>query len=143
MLLPHGYSGPVFGETRARCCRGDLRPASPPRTTSTTVGTDADRVPRTGIHGKRPKRLPGSPQLEKLTPGECLDQLLTDVLVWKPRAVPELTPRQAKIARKMYEETGPDGRRVHTVEQIAAEFGVTRPTIYRHLTGLPAATPTP
>ncbi|MFI9584036.1 helix-turn-helix domain-containing protein [Streptomyces sp. NPDC052236] len=56
---------------------------------------------------------------------------------------PKLTPRQAKIARKMYEETGPDGRRVHTVEQIAAEFGVTRPTIYRHLAGLPAAAPTP
>jgi DNA invertase Pin-like site-specific DNA recombinase len=55
---------------------------------------------------------------------------------------PKLTPRQAKIAREMYEETGPDGRRVHTVEQIAAEFGVTRPTIYRHLAGLPAATPT-
>ncbi|MGX6605343.1 ArsR family transcriptional regulator [Micromonosporaceae bacterium Da 78-11] len=37
----------------------------------------------------------------------------------------------------MYEETGLDGRRVHTVAQIAAEFGVTRPTIYRHLAGLP------
>ncbi|MEV0397701.1 hypothetical protein [Polymorphospora rubra] len=33
----------------------------------------------------------------------------------------------------MYEETGPDGRRMNTVEQIAAEFGVARPTIYRHL----------
>ncbi|MBO3744022.1 recombinase family protein [Actinoplanes flavus] len=41
---------------------------------------------------------------------------------------PKLIPRQAKIAQQMYEETGPDGRRVHTVEQIAAEFGVTRPT---------------
>jgi Helix-turn-helix domain of resolvase len=29
--------------------------------------------------------------------------------------------------------TGIDGRRVHTVQQIAEEFGVTRPTIYRHL----------
>ncbi|MFF3671004.1 ArsR family transcriptional regulator [Microtetraspora malaysiensis] len=37
-----------------------------------------------------------------------------------------------------YEETGPDGRRLHTVEQIATEFGVTRPTIYRHLAELPA-----
>jgi DNA invertase Pin-like site-specific DNA recombinase len=46
---------------------------------------------------------------------------------------PKLTPRQARIARQMYEETGPDGRRLHTVAQIAAEFGVTRPTIYRHL----------
>ncbi|MFF5225734.1 ArsR family transcriptional regulator [Dactylosporangium sp. NPDC000521] len=29
-----------------------------------------------------------------------------------------------------------DGRRLNTVEQIAAEFGVTRPTIYRHLAKL-------
>jgi hypothetical protein len=35
-----------------------------------------------------------------------------------------------------------DGRRVHTVAQIAAEFGVTRPTIYQHLASLPAETPT-
>ena len=40
---------------------------------------------------------------------------------------PKLTPRQARIARDMYEEAGPDGRRVHTVAQIAAEFGVTAP----------------
>jgi DNA invertase Pin-like site-specific DNA recombinase len=46
---------------------------------------------------------------------------------------PKLTPRQARIAQAMYEETGPDGRRAHTVQQIADEFGVTRPTIYRHL----------
>ena len=46
---------------------------------------------------------------------------------------PKLTPRQARIARQMYEETGPDGARRYTVAQIAAEFGVTRPTIYRHL----------
>jgi DNA invertase Pin-like site-specific DNA recombinase len=56
---------------------------------------------------------------------------------------PKLTPRQAKIAQQMYEETGPDGRRLHTVEQIAAEFGVTRPTIYRHLAKLPAQMPAP
>ncbi len=46
---------------------------------------------------------------------------------------PKLRPRHVKVAREMYEETGPDGRRVHTVAQIATEFGVTRPTIYRHL----------
>jgi DNA invertase Pin-like site-specific DNA recombinase len=46
---------------------------------------------------------------------------------------PKLTPRQAKIAQAMYDELGNDGRRVHTVQQIADEFGVTRPTIYRHL----------
>ncbi|MGX6607457.1 recombinase family protein [Micromonosporaceae bacterium Da 78-11] len=48
---------------------------------------------------------------------------------------PKLIPRQAKIAQQMYEETGPDGRRVHTVDQIAAEFGVTRPTAHRAAPG--------
>ena len=33
----------------------------------------------------------------------------------------------------MYDEIGLDGHRVRTVQQIADEFGVTRPTIYRHL----------
>ena len=56
---------------------------------------------------------------------------------------PKLTPRQARMAQQMYEETGPDGRLMYTVAQIAAEFGVTRPTIYRHLAGLPTAAPTP
>ncbi|MDP8928263.1 MAG: ArsR family transcriptional regulator [Actinomycetota bacterium] len=46
---------------------------------------------------------------------------------------PKLTPRQAKIAQDMYHQRGPDGRRTYTVQQIANEFGVTRPTIYRHL----------
>jgi len=46
---------------------------------------------------------------------------------------PKLGPRQVKLARQMYEETDPDGKRKHTVAQIAAEFGVSRPTIYRHL----------
>ncbi len=46
---------------------------------------------------------------------------------------PKLGPRQVRLARQMYEETGPDGKRKYTVAQIAAEFGVTRPTIYRHL----------
>jgi AcrR family transcriptional regulator len=40
--------------------------------------------------------------------------------------------------RRMYEETGPDGPAPPTAAQIAAEFGVTRPTIYRHLGKLPA-----
>ena len=47
---------------------------------------------------------------------------------------PKLGPRQIKLARQMYDETGDDGKRKHTVAQIAAEFGVSRPTIYRHLT---------
>ena len=46
---------------------------------------------------------------------------------------PKLTPRQAKIAQDMYDELGDDGQRAHTVKQNADEFGVTRPTIYRHL----------
>ncbi|MHB8324048.1 MAG: recombinase family protein [Candidatus Dormibacteria bacterium] len=46
---------------------------------------------------------------------------------------PKLSPRQARIAHEMYDQTGPDGRRAHTVAEIAAEFGVSRPTIYRHL----------
>jgi len=53
----------------------------------------------------------------------------------------KLGPRQAKLAREMYEETGEDGKRVHTVAAIAAEFGVTRPTIYRHLGRQGAAAP--
>jgi len=46
---------------------------------------------------------------------------------------PKLTPRQAKLAQDMYDELGPDGKRAYTVQQIALEFAVTRPTIYRHL----------
>lgn len=46
---------------------------------------------------------------------------------------PKLTPRQAAIAQAMYDETGDDGKRRYTVAQIAEEFGVSRPTIYRHL----------
>jgi predicted DNA-binding transcriptional regulator YafY len=38
----------------------------------------------------------------------------------------------------MYDETGADGKRRYTVAQIAAEFGVSRPTIYRHLACLPS-----
>jgi len=54
----------------------------------------------------------------------------------------KLTPRQAEIAQAMYEEKGPDGRRAHTVAEIAAEFAVSRPTIYRHLQPrVSAATP--
>jgi DNA invertase Pin-like site-specific DNA recombinase len=46
---------------------------------------------------------------------------------------PKLGPRQVKLARQMYDETDQDGKRRYTVQQIAEEFGVTRPTIYRHL----------
>lgn len=33
----------------------------------------------------------------------------------------------------MYEEVGPDGKRAHTVQQIADELVVGRTTIYRYL----------
>ena len=46
---------------------------------------------------------------------------------------PKLGPRQVKLARQMYDETGRDGKRRYTVAQIAGGFGVSRPTIYRHL----------
>lgn len=46
---------------------------------------------------------------------------------------PKLRPRQIKLAQEMYDEVGADGKRTHTVQQIAEEFGVSRPTIYRHL----------
>lgn len=40
---------------------------------------------------------------------------------------PKLGPRQVQLAREMY-----DSREL-TVQQVANGFGVTRPTIYRHL----------
>jgi DNA invertase Pin-like site-specific DNA recombinase len=46
---------------------------------------------------------------------------------------PKLRPRQVKLAQQMYDEVGSDGKRKYTVQQIADEFGVSRPTIYRHL----------
>ncbi|MGW0006083.1 recombinase family protein [Nocardia grenadensis] len=46
---------------------------------------------------------------------------------------PKLGPRQVALAQQMYEEIDEHGRHRYTVAQIAAEFGVTRPTIYRHL----------
>lgn len=52
---------------------------------------------------------------------------------------PKLGKRQAHLARLMYEEVDLTGRRLHTVEQIAAEFGVSRPTIYRYLAKTAAA----
>ncbi|MEU7768915.1 helix-turn-helix domain-containing protein [Nocardia sp. NPDC049190] len=41
-------------------------------------------------------------------------------------------PRQVQLARQMYDEVDDHGKR-YTVGPIAAEFGVTRPTIYRYL----------
>ena len=49
------------------------------------------------------------------------------------RSEAEAGSRQIKLARAMYDETGDDGKRKHTVAEIAEEFGVSRPTIYRNL----------
>jgi DNA invertase Pin-like site-specific DNA recombinase len=46
---------------------------------------------------------------------------------------PKLRPRQIELAGQMYEEKGDDGKRKYTVQQIADELGVSRPTIYRAL----------
>lgn len=46
---------------------------------------------------------------------------------------PKLGARQARVARQMYDEVDDQGRHRYTVTQIAAEFGVTRPTVYRYL----------
>jgi DNA invertase Pin-like site-specific DNA recombinase len=45
----------------------------------------------------------------------------------------KLGRRQIDLARLMYAETGEDGKRRHTVADIAAEFGVSRQTVYRAL----------
>ena len=45
----------------------------------------------------------------------------------------KLRPRQAELARQMYDQVADDGKAKFTVAQIAAEFGVSRPTIYRYL----------
>ncbi|MBV9003389.1 MAG: hypothetical protein JO181_01940 [Solirubrobacterales bacterium] len=44
---------------------------------------------------------------------------------------PKLGARQVTVAREMYDELIEDGKRAYGVAQIAAEFGVSRPTIYR------------
>ena len=41
--------------------------------------------------------------------------------------------RQVKLAQQMYDELDDQGRNKFTVAQIAAEFGVSRPTVYRYL----------
>jgi len=43
---------------------------------------------------------------------------------------PKLNPRQAATVRRMYQATGPDGRRLHTVAEIAQAVGVHCTTVY-------------
>ena len=45
----------------------------------------------------------------------------------------KLRPRQVQLARQMYDQVDDEGRNRYTVAEIAAEFGVSRPTIYRYL----------
>ena len=52
------------------------------------------------------------------------------------REEPKLGPRQVRLARDVYKETDADGKWTRTVQHIAEEFGVPRPTIYQHLTKL-------
>ncbi len=51
----------------------------------------------------------------------------------------KLRPRQAELARQMYDQIDEQGHNKFTVAQIAAEFGVSRPTIYRYLDQAPKA----
>jgi DNA invertase Pin-like site-specific DNA recombinase len=46
---------------------------------------------------------------------------------------PKLNARQAATVRRMYEATGPDGRRLHTVAEVAQAVGVHRTTVYDYL----------
>ena len=46
---------------------------------------------------------------------------------------PKLNARQAATVRRMYEAAGPDGKRQHTVAEIAEAVGVHRTTVYDYL----------
>ena len=46
---------------------------------------------------------------------------------------PKLNARQAATVRRMYQATGPDARRQHTVAEIAEAVGVHRTTVYDYL----------
>lgn len=45
----------------------------------------------------------------------------------------KLSAAQVAHARRLYDETGPDGKRAHTVEHIGQLLGVDRTTVYRAL----------
>jgi DNA invertase Pin-like site-specific DNA recombinase len=46
---------------------------------------------------------------------------------------PKLNARQAATVRRMYEAAGPDGKRQHTVAEIAEAVGVHRTTVHEYL----------
>jgi len=46
---------------------------------------------------------------------------------------PKLSAAKAATVRRMYQATGPDGKRLHTVAEIAEAVGVHRTTVYDYL----------
>ena len=46
---------------------------------------------------------------------------------------PKLSDAKAATVRRMYQATGPDGRRLHTVTEIAQTVGIHRTTVYDYL----------
>ena len=48
-------------------------------------------------------------------------------------ADPSSPPRQAEVARGMYEDEGDNGKRRYTVAEMAETFSVSRKTVYRHI----------
>ena len=46
---------------------------------------------------------------------------------------PKLSDAKAATVRRMYQATGPDGKRLHTVAEIAQTVGVHRTTVYDYL----------
>ena len=46
---------------------------------------------------------------------------------------PKLSAARAATVRRMYQATGPDGKRLHTVAEIARTAGVHRTTVYDYL----------
>ena len=46
---------------------------------------------------------------------------------------PKVNARQSATVRRMYQAVGPDGKRQHTVAEIAEAVGVHRTTVYDYL----------
>ena len=46
---------------------------------------------------------------------------------------PKLSAAKTATVRRMYQATGPDGKRLHTVAEIAQTAGVHRTTVYDYL----------
>ena len=62
-----------------------------------------------------------------------MDGLAAPELAAAPAGRNPSSPRARPALPSRCTTNDPDGKRRYTVAQIAAEFGVTRPTIYRHL----------